>query len=964
MAYLYLGLFALISPAATAIFYYLHKSKFGKLNYWIRQLIIGLVFGGIAILCTEFGVKNEEAVLNVRDSAPIAAGLIFGWPAGVISGFIGGIERFVSAYWRGTYYTQIACSISTIISGVVASLLNRFVYRKTKPTWYQALLIGLVLETSHILMIFVTNMGDTLTAYDYVSKIGNVMIAFVGASVALSVGLVENFNYRRKERSKVKKLRLSTIMHISLFSVTAFAYVNVALYTRNIQTRIGEDSYQRTLSNAISDVIDDVKDNSDDNLLNLSISIADTLDNRYKKSLSIDDEYLKNLLPGGSSSVTYNVSEINIVNSEGIVIYSSGIWAEEAFDMKSGEQSKEFYDHILVNHEYSYVQELRSIAADEQTQMKYAGVKLEMGGFVQVGYDLETFYSDLHGVISKVVKNRRIGTSGFFIITDVEYNIIGRSSSVSDKFLKLSDLLFTDDLSVDHIPNTMYSCKLKLADDLINYKYSYQYTEGYYILGFAPSSEINLTRDVSTYVYTYLVFITFSLVFLIIYIIVDRFVLDDVEDANEGLARITDGDLNTRIFANHSKEFIELSTSINKTVETMKEFIAKEADRLDKELALAKAIQLSTLPNKTGFLNFYEFGIYAEMQTAKEVGGDFYDYFPLDHDRFAILIADVSGKGIPAALFMMRTKSLIKSLLETGISVNEAIKRANKQLCEGNDAKMFVTCWCGVVSYKTGLVEYVNAGHNPPLLRQNGKYNYIPGKANFVLGGLEKAKYDKYELQLSPGDVIFLYTDGITEATIGNNIFYGEDRLLEYINSLGTINPKAVTEGVLNNTREFVGGHEQSDDMTLLTFSYYGSYKHYENRYVTDDNSFARAKEDLLKILEENNISPKISMKVEICFEEIYTNIIKYAYGDNVGDAIVHVDISKEQLSITFGDNGVKFNPLAKEDPDVTLSAKDRRIGGLGIFMVKNMVDSIYYIYLEKHNILMINILLHNKEEK
>ncbi len=363
---------------------------------------------------------------------------------------------------------------------------------------------------------------------------------------------------------------------------------------------------------------------------------------------------------------------------------------------------------------------------------------------------------------------------------------------------------------------------------------------------------------------------------------------------------------------------------------------------------------MGALPPKEAFFDTHHFDVYAEMQTAKEVGGDFYDYFPIGKDKMAILIADVSGKGIPAALFMMRTKSLIKSLLETGMSLDEAIKHTNAQLCQNNDAKMFVTCWIGIVNLVNGAVEFVNAGHNPPLIKQNDKFTYLKAPANLVLGALTKAKYQKQLLVLKPGDIIFLYTDGITEAKAENGDMYQEERLLTYINSVNTIDPKIITNGVLEDTLAFVNGFEQSDDMTMLTFSYYGYCKRYSYEYDGVIDAFKEAKDDLTKDLTNEKIPDDVIVKTIVCYDEIFSNCAKYAYANKKGKIKVNLDISEEQIALTISDSGEPFNPLEKNDADVSSSLENRKIGGLGIHMVKKFMDQYHYYYQDNKNVLIL----------
>jgi len=211
------------------------------------------------------------------------------------------------------------------------------------------------------------------------------------------------------------------------------------------------------------------------------------------------------------------------------------------------------------------------------------------------------------------------------------------------------------------------------------------------------------------------------------------------------------------------------------------------------------------------------------MDTAKEVGGDFYDFYRLRDGRLVFLIADVSGKGIPAAMFMMTSKTMIKNLAESGLPLDEVMTEANKKLCETNEAGMFVTVWIGILDTSTGHVDFVSAGHNPPLLYRAGSgYEYLKAKVSFVLAGMDGVKYRRQELELAPGDKLYLYTDGVTEATDPENALYGEDRLKTYLNAHSGDGARATLEGVRADVDSFVGSAEQFDDITMLILEYKG----------------------------------------------------------------------------------------------------------------------------------------------
>lgn len=254
---------------------------------------------------------------------------------------------------------------------------------------------------------------------------------------------------------------------------------------------------------------------------------------------------------------------------------------------------------------------------------------------------------------------------------------------------------------------------------------------------------------------------------------------------------------------------------------TEQDDIARRDERINTELEVATTIQNATLPKiLPTFPNRKEFDIYATMNAAKEVGGDFYDCFFVDEDHFVFVIADVSGKGIPAAMFMVVSKILIKNHMQEGMSPEEAFMKTNKQLCEGNDANMFVTAWAGLLEISTGHLTYVNAGHNPPLLkRADGSYEYLKSKAALVLGAMDIIKYRQQELDLQPGDAMYLYTDGVTEAINGKNEQYGEERLKDVLNACleqEHFTRKELLEYIFHDISEFAGQEEQFDDITML----------------------------------------------------------------------------------------------------------------------------------------------------
>ena len=252
--------------------------------------------------------------------------------------------------------------------------------------------------------------------------------------------------------------------------------------------------------------------------------------------------------------------------------------------------------------------------------------------------------------------------------------------------------------------------------------------------------------------------------------------------------------------------------------------VTAEKERIGAELNVATQIQADMLPRIfPAFPERPEFDIYATMTPAKEVGGDFYDFFLVDDDHLAVVIADVSGKGVPAALFMVIAKTLIKNHAQNRETPADVFTHANEQLCEGNDAGLFVTAWMGILEISTGKFTYVNAGHNPPLLKRAGEqFEWLKSRPGFVLAGMEGVRYRENTMQLEPGDCLYLYTDGVTEATSGAQELFGEERLQTALNDDPNLPVEELLPKIKGSIDAFVGDADQFDDITMLGLSYKG----------------------------------------------------------------------------------------------------------------------------------------------
>ena len=910
-----------------------------KLPYFAKQIIIGLLFGAVSAFASSYGVEWLGTVVNVRDAAPLSAGLIFGAPAGIISGCIGGLYRWFSVYWGGGTYTQLACSIATILAGFMAAGLRKLMFDNKKPTWGYGICIAVVCEVIHMILIFITNMDNSSQAFEFVK--GATLPMMLGNSIAVgaSILFVSLFSHERLFRKKNSEGIANTFQR-RLLGCIVIAYLITSTFTLILQNGMSQIETQEVFTVSINDVELAVREKSNQHLLN----IAKQVKQEYGKStiLSLYDLTEK-----------YGIKEINIVNTDGIIIDSTETDVINKYDMNSKEQSKEFVDMMKIKDEF--VQGYSPRGKDEAVWRKYAAVKLDDGGFIQVGYDAEQFHEMLNEFVIDVTKNRHVGTSGFVAVLDEKLCIV------------------TDDEYDDHIGNHVSTIGIEPPEEMLNgqpatmlyyddlaggteYMYVFKFVEGYCLIAAMPVDEAMFMRDASMLTSIFMQVIIFATLFVFIYILIKRVIINNLKKVNDTLGRITKGDLDVTVDVRSNREFSSLSDDINSTVSTLKRYIAEAAARIDKELEYAKQIQLSALP--TNFPENEDFEIYAQMIAAKEVGGDFYDFYKLNDTTVAFLAADVSGKGIPAAMFMMTAKTIIKDLAESGMAVNDIFTKANEKLCENNESGMFVTAWMGILDLTTGQLQFANAGHNPPLLkRANGDFEYLKTRAGFVLAGMEGVRYRVAELILYPGDRLFLYTDGVPEATNGENKLYGEDRLLAFMNQHALTEATEFWPALKANIDEFVGEAPQFDDITMLMFDYkikQGGVRMMNKTFPAKVEALSDVLGFVDQTLESCECPMKIQMAICVAIEEVFVNVAHYAYGDGDGDMSLGIGFDPESREITFRmtDKGTPFDPLQKPDPDITLSAEDREIGGLGIFITKKTMDTVSYAYENGENVL------------
>lgn len=664
-----------------------HKNKSHTL---IRKLAVGLFYGMCSVISSHIGINYGTAVLNVRDIGPLAAGLFFDPLAGILSGLIGGIERFIIGEYFGIgSFTRVACSVSTILAGLLSAVLHKWIYQGERPSVVNSALLGAEMEVFHMYAIFITNRNNMATASEVVGLCSLPMIAFTAAGMAACSAII----------ARISGIRWKT--HVK----------------------------------------------------------------KTKKDTPIDVRFQRWLL-----AVIIGIFAIGLVVKYSLLTSMANDTAKRELEL---EQSR--YEHIYQNSK--------------------------------------------DPVMLKTELDANNNTNGII------YLLVDR-----EQMLQLTCLPPTEEsvpadpqqaaLIAEHAGGGMFSARLPQSGAEECVCLSSSLDESLYLLIGVSTETIYANRQTDMMETCFLEILIATTLYMLIGVLVTRLVVYNLDFVNASLAKITAGNLNEVVEVEGSSEFSRLSDDINRTVTALRELIDAAEKRMEEELKLAAEIQNSALPRNFN-LPAGNVELYATMTPARQVGGDFYDFFYTNIDQLALVMADVSGKGIPAAMFMMRAKTAIKNYARDGLGPAKTLECVNNFLCEDNDAQMFVTVWLGILDLKTGLMRCANAGHEYPVLKKaGGDYSVLKDKHGFVLGGYENITIREYEIQLDPGDRLFVYTDGIPEARNEEQEQYGPDRLTENLNRAKDEPQEQVLRSMLDSVREFAGKEEQFDDITMLGLTY------------------------------------------------------------------------------------------------------------------------------------------------
>ena len=383
--------------------------------------------------------------------------------------------------------------------------------------------------------------------------------------------------------------------------------------------------------------------------------------------------------------------------------------------------------------------------------------------------------------------------------------------------------------------------------------------------------------------------------------------------------------------------------------------IHDEQEKARTELNVAKDIQMNTLPDE--FVDAKDVEIVGELKAAREVGGDLYDYLDIDENHVAVLIGDVSGKGVPAAMFMMKTITSFRDFAAPNKTPSQILKEVNASIFKGNKKSMFVTCFLAILDKRNGKVVYANAGHNPPIVGSNRNYRYLKCSSGFLLGCFKDAIVKDEEVTLKPGESITLYTDGITEANNIKGALFGEERLLQVFNRQDYTCTVELHHSIKDDISSFVKDAPQSDDITFVTM------KFQESHYTFEEKGFNAKKDNIPEMLdfisdfgEQHNFPDAFKNQLLIVGDELFSNIVKHGYKNEGGEIFVRLlfDDDKNEFVLTIIDKAQAFNQLKVNNPEVGSNAKKQTIGGLGLIIVKKIMTEYAYDRINGKNILVL----------
>ena len=590
-------------------------------------------------------------------------------------------------------------------------------------------------------------------------------------------------------------------------------------------------------------------------------------------------------------------------------------------------------------------------------------------GVITMDISLETF---MH-----ILKSARVYETGFsylmsrkgimiahphteYINKDIRKIIVGESDKATDSVINLmlqGKRMFVKmrDLTHVQVPSWLYTAPVP-------------HTNWIFAITFP-------TRELYSGLYEFfrklaVIFVISLLAMILLTILITRRLVSPISRLVDATRRIGQGDFGTELPSYRSKDEIsQLTNAFSHMKGELVHYISnlEEAtaarEKIEGELSVAHDIQMGLLPKH--FPKRDDWDLAALLDPARAVGGDLYDFYFLDDDHLFIAIGDVSGKGVPASLFMVSARTLFRSRISLGVPLNQSVYEINKEICRENPNQMFVTFIAGILDLKNSCLTYCNAGHNPPfLVKPTGKTMKFSDVHGIPLGIFEHATYSSGTVLFSPGDAFFMYTDGVTEALNSEDDFYGEERMLEIVGLNADLCPSELMHKLESDVIGFMKGVDQADDITLLILrskqmpgQETKATEMKQIRLLNKLGELNRLVANLEQLAEEWEIPAKVSMELNLILEELFTNIVFYAFDDGRDHEILltYTRPSENSVQVQIEDEGKKFNLLEKDTSNtVNHPVEERQIGGLGIHFVKKLVNEIRYERRDGKNIVIL----------
>lgn len=630
--------------------------------------------------------------------------------------------------------------------------------------------------------------------------------------------------------------------------------------------------------------------------------------------------------------------------------YSIQEWFKKPLEMKKSIWSSPYYDQ----------------GGADTTIMTYSApfynAKNVLAGVITLDISLEW--------LSELLTSVQIYKSGYAFITNQDSLIIAHP--IKEYRLKQSLLSIGKDKNAPHLINISKAIANKetgfkqVESIVVNQKAWIYYTplqvNNWSICLVFPQNE--LFEDLA---FIKKIFLTIGAIaifaIVLVIIIISKKITSPLKKFSQIAYKISHGDLNQEIpnSPRSASEIQDLAQSFAAMQKDLKDHIdtmikmSREKERVEQEVFIAKEIQEGMLPknfNLSAALTSNE--LYGTVLPAKEVGGDLFDCFLLSPTKLCLAIGDVSGKGVPASLYMAITISLLRALKTE--SPQEMMELINKELCRDNANMMFVTMFIATIDLKTGELKYTNAGHNFPYVIHSDKSIEQVQITHGPPLGVWNGSYDTSKIQLKSGDRFFLYTDGIVEAHLENsNELFGENRLEHILHTSSAQTSKDLALEVIEKVNSFQGHSAQYDDMTIQAFHFIKESERLSIKTAISENALELCLSGIANFVTHKRLSESLSNKITLVSEEILTNIINNQTTNKAQTIEIEasIDENKNEISLSFADDGIPFDPLTKAPPDLNLPIESRPIGGLGIFLIKELSTHLVYKYSENKNRLL-----------